>query len=137
MRSYAELWRRFFGFTGRSTRGRFWTAVLVHFVVLAGLLALTSVTEHAVWLFSPYYLITIVPLVAMQVRRLHDGGNSGWWLLLSLVPLGGIAVIVFLALPGTVGTNRFGPDPRELDGVPQDQFGTGAWPASSSWSDRG
>jgi len=54
----------------------------------------------------------VLPMLAVAVRRLHDNDKSAWWVLLSLVPvLGSIALIVLLCLPGTQGTNRFGPDP--------------------------
>ncbi|WP_200909146.1 DUF805 domain-containing protein [Aliiroseovarius crassostreae] len=62
------------------------------------------------------WLATVLPYLAAATRRLHDTSRSGWWLLLGFVPLiGGIILIVFLALHGTRGDNRYGPDP--LDGA--------------------
>jgi uncharacterized membrane protein YhaH (DUF805 family) len=54
------------------------------------------------------------------VRRLHDTGRSGWWLLIGIIPLiGGIVLIVWFAQDGERGVNRFGPNPKEgaLSGV--------------------
>jgi uncharacterized membrane protein YhaH (DUF805 family) len=52
--------------------------------------------------------------VGVDIRRLHDTNRSGWWLLISLIPIvGGIVLIVFLATAGTRGANRFGPQPPE------------------------
>ena len=49
------------------------------------------------------------------VRRLHDTDKSVWFLLLGFIPLvGGIIVFVFMCLNGTVGANRFGPDPKAV-----------------------
>lgn len=64
-------------------------------------------------------LAYLLPLLAVIVRRLHDTDNSGWWLLIGIVPfIGGIILLVFAAIKGTSGPNRFGPDPKghhELD----------------------
>ena len=64
---------------------------------------------------------TLVPTLAVSVRRLHDTGRSGWWMLLSLVPFGGIVLLVFDCLDSEPGPNRFGPSPKQLVGGP-------AWP---------
>jgi uncharacterized membrane protein YhaH (DUF805 family) len=61
----------------------------------------------------------LIPSIAVTVRRFHDRDMSGWWYLgfivASIIPLVGfvatIALIVLMALPGTAGPNRFGPDP--------------------------
>jgi len=61
---------------------------------------------------SIWSLVTFLPSLAMGVRRLHDTDRSGWWWLLSFIPLIGIIVlIVFWCFEGTRGPNRFGPDP--------------------------
>jgi len=49
----------------------------------------------------------------VSVRRLHDMGRSGWWLLIGLVPLIGIVVLlIWYVSRGQDGMNRFGSDPR-------------------------
>jgi uncharacterized membrane protein YhaH (DUF805 family) len=61
-----------------------------------------------------FYLATIIPDLAVMVRRIHDTDFSGWWLLLMLIPLIGIVVlIVWWCLEGSKGYNRFGPDPLQ------------------------
>jgi uncharacterized membrane protein YhaH (DUF805 family) len=67
-----------------------------------------------------YALAVLLPTIAVTVRRLHDRDMSGWWYLGaivgSMIPIVGllvsIAFLVVLALPGTPGPNRFGPDPK-------------------------
>ncbi len=67
-----------------------------------------------------YVLAILIPSIAVTVRRLHDRDMSGWWYLGAIVggmiPVVGflvsIAFLVLMALPGTPGTNRFGPDPK-------------------------
>ena len=62
-----------------------------------------------------YSLAIIVPSLAVTVRRLHDVGRSGWWILISLIPLiGGIVIFVFMVLDSHEGENRFGPNPKEV-----------------------
>lgn len=53
-----------------------------------------------------------LPVLAVQVRRLHDTDRSGLLVLVSAIPLGGLVLLVLLLMPGTAGDNRFGPDPR-------------------------
>tara|TARA_B100001115_G_C15819544_1_gene407311 strand:- start:487 stop:747 length:261 start_codon:yes stop_codon:yes gene_type:complete len=63
--------------------------------------------------FTAIFVIAIiVPSIAVTIRRLHDLDRTGWWYLISIVPLvGPLVLLIFLCLPGTDGNNRFGPDP--------------------------
>ena len=54
----------------------------------------------------------IVPSVAVAIRRLHDTDKSGWWLLIGLIPFGGIVLLVFYILEGTNGPNNYGAGPE-------------------------
>ena len=61
-----------------------------------------------------FYLATLIPALAVSVRRLNDTDSSGWWLLLGLIPLiGMIVLIVWWCLKGSKGYNRFGADPLQ------------------------
>jgi uncharacterized membrane protein YhaH (DUF805 family) len=67
--------------------------------------------------YGPVYIIVVLglllPSLTLSFRRLHDRNKSAWWLLLCLIPLIG-AIIIFIwtyCLRGTMGDNRFGPDP--------------------------
>lgn len=63
-------------------------------------------------LTSLFVLAIIIPYLAVAVRRLHDTDRSGWWMLLSLIPLiGSIILLIFFVMGGTRGPNRFGADP--------------------------
>ncbi|MEM9501763.1 MAG: DUF805 domain-containing protein [Pseudomonadota bacterium] len=72
-------------------------------------------------LYGIYVLAAVIPSIAVTIRRFHDRDMSGWWYLgfivASLIPLlgliAGIALIVIMFLPGTSGSNRFGPDPKD------------------------
>ena len=113
--------RRYTDFQGRSRRKEYWMFLLG--VIIAVLLL--SLIEGALGLSvmvggvsGPltvlFFLAIIVPSIAVQVRRFHDQDKSGWFVLLSLIPIiGGLIVLVFMLLEGTRGPNRFGPDPKD------------------------
>jgi uncharacterized membrane protein YhaH (DUF805 family) len=57
----------------------------------------------------------ILPSLAVGVRRLHDIGRSGWWLLIYVVPLiGGIVLLVFAVRDSNPGENAYGPNPKAI-----------------------
>lgn len=77
-------------FSGKATRPEFWWFLL--FVALEAA-ALAYLNEALV---SIFLIATILPLLAAGTRRLRDTGNSGWWQLFLLVPVGGIVILGFL-----------------------------------------
>ena len=129
--------RRYAEFSGRSRRMEYWMFLLFNVIVGCLLGAVVSVAGAGLSLqdaaagnyaamfgglgliFLVWWAAIIIPSIAVGVRRLHDRDMSGWWYLgfivLSVIPLVGfiaaIAMIVIMALPGTPGPNRFGPDP--------------------------
>ncbi len=105
--------------SGRAARPEFWWFAL--FVttgsVLLGLLDSLIFGGDTAILAPLFSLATLLPLVAVSVRRLHDIGRSGWWVLLHLVPVVGLLVMLyFYLLKGDGGTNRFGPPPARNPG---------------------
>nr|WP_297280381.1 DUF805 domain-containing protein [uncultured Butyricicoccus sp.] len=105
LRAFGEMWARTLDFSGRTRRASYWGAMLLCLVIS---FILGMVWAYADLIFS---LFACVPTVAMSVRRLHDTGRRGFWLLLALVPLGGIVVLVML-LMDSEGANRYGPSPK-------------------------
>jgi uncharacterized membrane protein YhaH (DUF805 family) len=60
-----------------------------------------------------FVLANILPALAVGVRRLHDTGRSGWWLLIALIPLVGVIVlIIFYVQDSQPGVNKYGPNPK-------------------------
>lgn len=163
--------KRFFDFKGRSRRKEYWMYVLfvlIVYIVLmfvdsalglggsaTGRADLTGTSVGAAgalsggWLTMIFALVTLIPSIAVSVRRLHDTDRTGWWILLPMgfylagmvlalagvaqvasggssgmatagvgLVLSGIAMItgilllVWYCMPGTVGPNRFGEDPK-------------------------
>lgn len=63
-----------------------------------------------------YALALLVPGIAVGVRRLHDIGNSGWMLLVGLIPLiGAIWLIILFCKDSQPGANEYGENPKELN----------------------
>jgi len=100
--------RRYAEFHGRSSRKEYWLFLLGQ--VIFGLIAALVAIE----LYGVFLLATIIPSLAVYVRRLHDTNRSGWWVLIGLIPLvGNIVLFIFLVTRGTSGDNDYGPDPLQ------------------------
>ncbi len=110
-------WRRW---EGRSRRRDYWMFTLVNFIItsiLASLmLVLPDVYEfHIITIFAYcfYVLLSIVPAVAVTIRRLHDINKSGYYYFVQFVPLiGSIWFIILMATVGDYGPNKYGEDPK-------------------------
>lgn len=106
--------RNYATFTGRAARPEFWWFALFLFLgnVVLGLVD-SAILPTDVSLLAPLFgLATIVPTIAVSVRRLHDIGKSGWWVLLHLIPIIGFLVMLYFYLqPSEVGANEHGPVP--------------------------
>mgnify|MGYP001058183099 FL=1 len=115
--SYAfEPLKKYAQFSGRSRRAEYWQYALfigIVYVVLA-VLAAASKSSVVFGLLAVFYLGILVPSLAVGVRRLHDTGKSGWWLLFGIVPIvGEITLLVFTCLDSQPGPNQYGPNPKE------------------------
>lgn len=120
MESYLKVLREYATFSGRARRREYWMFVLVNIIVAVALSLIDGVLfDGAMLLSGLYWLAILVPSLAVGVRRLHDTGRSGWWLLISLVPVvGGLVLFVFTVLDGDPGPNAYGPSPKQTVVVP-------------------
>jgi uncharacterized membrane protein YhaH (DUF805 family) len=118
MQWYLAVLKNYAGFSGRARRQEFWMFVLVNFVISLVLGIIDAVigtrTDSGLGLLGAgYSLAVLIPSIAVAIRRLHDTGRSGWWILIGLVPcVGFIILIVFYAMEGNRGDNQYGPDPK-------------------------
>ncbi len=117
-----QPFRRMFDFRGRARRTEYWLFVLLQLVVfvaafVAGSNVLPKDDKFESLLGLPLLHVAVfgLPMLALQVRRLHDSDKSGWWVLVSLVPYIGLGWILWLMVqPGSWGPNRFADDPRRM-----------------------
>ena len=117
MNWYLGVLRNYVGFSGRAHRTEFWMFVLINLIIafILGLidaqLGLLGPTGYGV-ISGIYSLVVLVPTIAVTVRRLHDTGRSGWWILLWLIPVVGFIILLVLLIgKGTEGDNEYGADP--------------------------
>jgi len=105
-------------FSGRACRSEYWYWVL--FVILADIVA--GIIDYLLGMqivSSLFGLVTLLPGIAVSIRRLHDLDRTGWWILLALIPLiGWIILLIWYISKGTDGPNRFGPDPLATLAIP-------------------
>ena len=126
MKWFIKAFRQYADFSDRASRQEFWMFVLFNLLfamawafvagLLTGLLGGSFNQESRLMfmykLIAIYYAVTTVPAMAVGVRRLHDTGRHGWWMLVSLIPfVGGIWLIVLMCLDGSAGDNRYGSRP--------------------------
>ena len=125
--------RRYAEFSGRSRRMEYWMFRLFEFVAFIILMFFTGLVSAATGsaagenagsvvggigalVLILFLLGSIVPGVAVTVRRLHDTNRSGWMLLIGIIPLiGPIMLLIFLFSEGTRGPNDYGNDPKAVD----------------------
>lgn len=109
---YVSVLKDYTKFDGRAHRTEFWMFSLINFLIMILLAVVEIFIGTAGTLGTIYALGVLLPNLAVSVRRLHDTGRSGWWLLITLIPLVGFIVfIVFAALDGQPGDNEYGPNP--------------------------
>lgn len=109
-------------FEGRARRKEYWNYLLVYLAIYISLyivvFAAASVSGTIAGIISVLLIIfalgMLIPSLGVAVRRLHDVDKSGWFLLLNLVPFGGFYVLYLLITEGTIGTNQYGNDPKNV-----------------------
>ncbi len=119
MQWYLAPWRNFGRFSGRARRMEFWIFSLVNWVAIVALFIIDlPLPQHAddgpVLLSGVFSLAVFIPSLSVCVRRLHDTGRSALWLLMAVVPIANLLFLVNLTQEGDPGTNKYGPDPRDL-----------------------
>ena len=105
--------RRYFEFSGRSTRAEYWWWILfasvTAFILTIVDIQIGTASEMGFGvLYSVFVLATFIPSLAVLVRRLHDVGKSGWFSLIGLIPLVGAIVVLVLILSGSEIENKYG-----------------------------
>jgi len=119
-----SFWANYTNFKGRARRSEYWFVQL--FLVIVNLAA--AVIDFALMngdverfvanggggiVGLILILATIIPAIAVLIRRLHDTGRSGWWALIGLIPLAGaIVLLVFTVEDSNPTENKYGTSPK-------------------------
>lgn len=107
--SVSTCLKKYFVFKGRASRSEYWWFQLI----VSPSYFISTVFENDIsYIFLGITLFTLIPAISAGVRRLHDTNRSGFFVLISFIPLiGGLILLFFLIPEGTKGKNRFGSDP--------------------------
>ncbi|MFE3196146.1 DUF805 domain-containing protein [Nocardia sp. NPDC059240] len=107
-------------FRGRATRSEFWWFSLLYYLLIIVSAVLNGTAGSLLLLVVLFGLL--IPSLAVQVRRLHDIGYSGWLSLIVVIPyLGALALLCVLMMDGTHGPNQYGPDPKNRASIDFDE----------------
>ena len=111
----ATNFKKYVTFSGRASRSEYWFWVL--FTLIGGIVTATldyamfSDNDFAQPLNSIFNLICFLPSLAVGIRRLHDIGRTGWWVLIAFTIIGIIVLIVWACQKSDTGPNAYGPEP--------------------------
>ena len=119
MNWYLAVMKKYADFSGRARRKEYWMFVLWNFIIGVLLGIVVGVIDNAInsqaltvvsYLYS---LAVLIPSLAVGIRRLHDTGRSGWWVLIGFIPLiGAIVLFIFTVLDSQPGDNKYGSNPK-------------------------
>jgi uncharacterized membrane protein YhaH (DUF805 family) len=123
MNWYLAVLKKYAVFAGRARRKEYWYFCLFNILIAMVLAIITAVMGFVSprtglgligsGLLCLYSLAVLIPGIAVSVRRLHDTGKSGWWLLIGLVPfVGAILLLVFMVQDSQPGANQYGLNPK-------------------------
>ena len=119
MNWYLQALKKYADFSGRARRREYWFFVLFNIIVSIVLtvcdvfLGTYSAAASIGILTGIYTLAVLIPGIAVTIRRLHDTGRSGWWILIVLVPIvGWIVLLIFMVIDSQPGQNAYGPSPK-------------------------
>lgn len=122
MHWYIKVLKNYTEFEGRARRKEYWMFTLINVLIVVGFGVLTVILANNVIgeaamkivtvLYIIYALAIFIPSLAVTVRRLHDTGRSGWWILGNFIPIVNIIVFVFTLMDSQAGENEYGPNPK-------------------------
>ena len=118
MNWYLQALKKYADFSGRARRREYWVFVLFNIIISIVLsicdvfLGTYSQAASIGILAGIYSLAVLIPGIAVTVRRLHDTGRSGWWILIVLVPIVGWIVLLIFMLLDSQPQNAYGASPK-------------------------
>jgi uncharacterized membrane protein YhaH (DUF805 family) len=106
---YLSVLKKYVVFEGRAGLKEFWMFTLFNFIISFVLSGIDMTIGTFGALSFLYSVAVFLPSLAVTVRRLHDTDRSGWWVLVSFIPIVGVIILLILwALEGTEGPNQYG-----------------------------
>ncbi len=112
MNWYFNVLKKYAVFSGRARRKEYWMFFLINLIIAVVLGLIEGVLGIPGILGTLYSLAVLIPGIAVSVRRLHDIGKSGWWMLIAFVPVIGIIVLLVFMLLDSREENQYGLNPK-------------------------
>ena len=111
----SSVFSKYATFTGRARRKEYWYFFLFNLMISIGTLIVDVLIGLSI--FSTLWSLAIlIPSLALNFRRLHDTGRSGWYILFALIPLvGSILLLVWFCMDSEPGSNKYGSNPKGID----------------------
>lgn len=124
--------RNYANFSGRARRSEYWYYMLGNILIFICIWVLIIAfipedgSDSLLGVFLSIFgglfvLASIVPSLAVTVRRLHDTGKSGWYYFIILIPFGSVILLIWMCSEGNTFTNEYGFDPKHPD-IPDFDF---------------
>jgi uncharacterized membrane protein YhaH (DUF805 family) len=108
-----EVKDNYFNFEGRASRYEYWWYVVCLIAINIVCSIIDSIIGMAI-ISGLVSLALLLPNLGLSVRRLHDINRSGWWILISLIPVvGWIIILIWAIQKGDESANDFGEVPSE------------------------
>ncbi|GAA3644813.1 DUF805 domain-containing protein [Flavivirga jejuensis] len=120
MNWYLKALKHYATFSGRARRKEYWVFLLFNIIIIYGLIFLAIGLEMPSFfaLYAIYVFAILIPSLAVGVRRMHDAGKSGWYLLIPIYSL------ILACTDSEAGSNKWGPNPKsdaeEIDLIGQE-----------------
>lgn len=130
MKLYLDVWKNFTNFNGRASRKEYWTFTICHLLILISTCAfiyssyllpgeyaiITVLSQFGYIFLLLYWIISLVPRIALTVRRLHDINVTGWFaILMAFSTVGEVALMILALMPSKLENNNFAPRPSHGD----------------------
>ncbi len=125
MNWYLQVLKKYAEFSGRARRTEYWMFALFNliFLIVAAIVDRVLGTNFTIneiklpygYFYLFYGLAVLIPGLAVFVRRLHDIGKSGWFILIGLIPIiGAIWLLVLACTDSKIGENKYGQNPKGI-----------------------
>lgn len=108
MKYYLQVLQKYADFNGRARRKEYWMFFLFNLIFSYSLMFI-DITFETVFISTIYSFAVLIPSIAVGVRRMHDVGKSGWYILIPIYNL------VLACTEGDYGSNEYGQDPKNTN----------------------
>ena len=106
MKFYLKVLQNYATFKGRASRSEYWYFVLFNIIFSIVLGFVSGLVDLSI-LYTIYSLAVLIPSIAVAVRRMHDVGKSGWYILIPIYDL------ILACTQGVKGENEYGTEPND------------------------